>query len=54
MKTKKKETNKSLTVEESIEDLKKQVVHYNTMLLKAQGALEALIQINDSKESDEK
>tara|TARA_R100000781_G_scaffold99555_1_gene63144 strand:+ start:520 stop:675 length:156 start_codon:yes stop_codon:yes gene_type:complete len=50
MAKKKEKANEPLTIEESIKDLRKQVVHYNTMLLKAEGALEALIQINDSQD----
>ena len=42
MKETKKVENKKMSNAEAIEDLQKQVVHYNQMLLKAQGALEVL------------
>ena len=45
-----KEANKPITIDESIEDLQKQLIKYNTLLLKVQGALEALEQIQDSQE----
>jgi hypothetical protein len=42
MKAVKKEEPKKLTNSEALEDLKKQYEHYRTMMLKAQGAIEVL------------
>jgi hypothetical protein len=39
--------NKQISTAEAIEDLQKQVVHYNQMLLKAQGALEVLSMLEE-------
>ena len=46
----KKETveAKKISNAEAIKDLEKQVIHYNEMLLKAQGALEVLLMIEQS------
>ena len=43
--------DKKLSNAEAIEDLKKQVVHYNQMLLKAQGALEVLQMLEQPTET---
>ena len=42
-----KTEDKKMSNAEAIEDLQKQVVHYNQMLLKAQGALEVLIMLEE-------
>ena len=47
MKEENKVEKKQLSNAEAIEDLQKQVVHYNQMLLKAQGALEVLIMLEE-------
>ena len=51
VKAMKKETveDKKMSNAEAIEDLQKQVIHYNQMLLKAQGALEVLTMIEWGK-----
>ena len=51
MKKENKVENKKMSNTEAIEDLQKQVVHYNQMLLKAQGALEVLLMIEQSAET---
>ena len=52
VKAMKKETieDKKMSNAEAIEDLEKQVIHYNQMLLKAQGALEVLLMIEQSSD----
>ena len=45
-----KTEDKKMSNSEAIEDLQKQVVHYNQMLLKAQGALEVLQMIEQSSD----
>jgi hypothetical protein len=54
VKTMKKETveDKKMSNAEAIEDLQKQVVHYNQMLLKAQGALEVLQMLEQSSDKE--
>jgi hypothetical protein len=49
MSKKNEKANKPITIDESIEDLKNQIVQYNTLLIKAQGALEVIQQIKDSQ-----
>jgi hypothetical protein len=51
MKETKKVENKKISNAEAIEDLQKQVVHYNQMLLKAQGALEVLQMLEQPTET---
>ena len=51
MKETKKVENKKMSNAEAIEDLQKQVVHYNQMLLKAQGALEVLQMLEQPTET---
>tara|TARA_R100000458_G_scaffold24392_1_gene22002 strand:+ start:29 stop:199 length:171 start_codon:yes stop_codon:yes gene_type:complete len=50
----KKETveDKKMSNAEAIEDLQKQVIHYNQMLLKAQGALEVLQMLEQSSDKE--
>jgi len=43
--------DKKISNAEAIEDLQKQVVHYNQMLLKAQGALEVLQMLEQPTET---
>ena len=50
MKKENKVEDKKISNAEAIEDLKQQVVHYNQMLLKAQGALEVLQMIEQSSD----
>ena len=50
MKKENKVEDKKMSNTEAIEDLQKQVVHYNQMLLKAQGALEVLQMIEQSSD----
>ena len=54
VKAMKKETveDKKMSNAEAIEDLQKQVVHYNQMLLKAQGALEVLLMLEQSSDKE--
>ena len=44
--------DKKISNAEAIEDLQKQVVHYNQMLLKAQGALEVLQMLEQSSDKE--
>jgi len=44
--------DKKMSNAEAIEDLQKQVIHYNQMLLKAQGALEVLQMIEQSSNKE--
>ena len=48
---KEKVEDKKMSNAEAIEDLQKQVIHFNQMLLKAQGALEVLLMIEQSAET---
>ena len=50
MKKENKVEDKKMSNTEAIEDLQKQVVHYNQMLLKAQGALEVLTMLEQSSD----
>ena len=52
MKKENKVENKKMSNTEAIEDLQKQVVHYNQMLLKAQGALEVLQMLEQSSDKE--
>ena len=54
VKAMKKETveDKKMSNAEAIEDLQKQVIHYNQMLLKAQGALEVLLMLEQSSDKE--
>ena len=54
VKAMKKETieDKKMSNAEAIVDLEKQVIHYNQMLLKAQGALEVLQMIEQSSDKE--
>ena len=52
MKKENKVEYKKMTNAEAIEDLQKQVVHYNQMLLKAQGALEVLQMLEQSSDKE--
>ena len=47
-----KTEDKKMSNSEAIEDLQKQVVHYNQMLLKAQGALEVLQMLEQSSNKE--
>ena len=51
MKKENKVEDKKISNAEAIEDLQKQVVHYNQMLLKAQGALEVLTMLEQPTET---
>ena len=51
IKEEKKVEDKKMSNAEAIEDLQKQVVHYNQMLLKAQGALEVLQMLEQPTET---
>ena len=50
MKKENKVEDKKMSNAEAIEDLQNQVIHYNQMLLKAQGALEVLQMIEQSSD----
>ena len=52
MKKENKVEDKKMSNAEAIGDLQKQVVHYNQMLLKAQGALEVLQMIEQSSDKE--
>ena len=52
MKKENKVEDKKISNAEAIEDLKQQVVHYNQMLLKAQGALEVLQMLEQSSDKE--
>ena len=52
MKKENKVEDKKMSNTEAIEDLQKQVVHYNQMLLKAQGALEVLLMLEQSSDKE--
>ena len=52
MKKENKVEDKKMSNAEAIEDLQKQVVHFNQMLLKAQGALEVLTMIEQSSDKE--
>lgn len=52
MKKENKVEDKKMSNAEAIEDLQKQVVHYNQMLLKAQGALEVLLMLEQSSDKE--
>ena len=52
MKKANKVEDKKMSNAEAIEDLQKQVVHYNQMLLKAQGALEVLLMLEQSSDKE--
>mgnify|MGYP003148287713 CR=1 FL=1 len=47
---KEKVEDKKMSNAEAIEDLQKQVIHFNQMLLKAQGALEVLQMLEQSSD----
>ena len=52
MKKENKVEDKKMSNAEAIEDLQKQVVHYNQMLLKEQGALEVLQMLEQSSDKE--
>ena len=52
MKKENKAEDKKMSNADAIEDLQKQVIHYNQMLLKAQGALEVLQMIEQSSDKE--
>ena len=49
---KEKVEDKKISNSEAIEDLHQQVIHYNQMLLKAQGALEVLQMLEQSSDKE--